>query len=729
MAFDGSIRIDTKIDSKGFNSGVKNMGKSIGGITSALLKMAAALGLAFGVGAVLTFGKTAVDAASELSSALLGMQSILESQGKSFSQAQSFIESYTNDGLMDAADAITAYKNLAAADFNSTEIEDMLLRLKDAAAFGRQGSLSLGEAVKSATEGIKNENSVLVDNAGVTKNLSKMWEEYAASIGKSVNNLSQAEKNQATYNGLMNETKHQIGDAEKLSNTFAGQVLALSASFKKLKIAIGDAIIPVVARIIPYVQQAISWLTSLFRIVAQVSQVLFGTNSSASVKGYQSDMESLTNSAQNAADAQGNLANNTEKAGKAAKGALAGFDDLNVLQQDQSGEGTGASNIGSIDIPPLNTEETENSIGGFSERILTIIETLKTKFLEFIEPLREPIDKVKESFGALKDAVSEALQPLFDELGTEGKEILVNAATYFRDLAKDGLEKLAEGLDKLAKWVRANPEAVQAIAVALMAFAAAVILIAVAMGIAAVASAVFGAAMAVVTSPIFLIIVIIGSLITIIVLLVRYWDVLKSAAGIAWEWIKSKWKEAGNWFKEKVTEPVKEGFKTALDSIKEKWEKIFSGIKTFTKNTINSIIDFINGMIRAVASGINSIIGGLNAIKVDIPSWVPGFGGSSWGMNLPIVAAPQIPRLASGAVIPPNAEFAAILGDQRNGRNLEAPEGLIRQIIQEELGNIQAEVSIGFSGSLAALVRELKPYIDKETVRIGGSLVKGGASI
>jgi hypothetical protein len=45
-------------------------------------------------------------------------------------------------------------------------------RFKDSAAFGKQGALSFGEAIRGATEGIKNGNSILVDNAGVTKNLS-----------------------------------------------------------------------------------------------------------------------------------------------------------------------------------------------------------------------------------------------------------------------------------------------------------------------------------------------------------------------------------------------------------------------------------------------------------------------------------------------------------------------------------------------------------------------------
>ena len=47
----------------------------------------------------------------------------------------------------------------------------------------------------------------------------------------------------------------------------------------------------------------------------------------------------------------------------------------------------------------------------------------------------------------------------------------------------------------------------------------------------------------------------------------------------------------------------------------------------------------------------------------------------------------HIPYLAQGAVIPPNQQFMAILGDQKNGNNLEGPESLFRQIVREESGN------------------------------------------
>lgn len=62
-----------------------------------------------------------------------------------------------------------------------------------------------------------------------------------------------------------------------------------------------------------------------------------------------------------------------------------------------------------------------------------------------------------------------------------------------------------------------------------------------------------------------------------------------------------------------------------------------------------------------------------------------GGGGRSTALYSAMQAVP-IPRLASGAVIPPNREFMAVLGDQRSGNNIEAPEALIRKIVREETG-------------------------------------------
>jgi hypothetical protein len=116
----------------------------------------------------------------------------------------------------------------------------------------------MGEAVVTATEGLKNENSVLVDNAGVTKNVSKMWEEYAKAHGKSVTSLTQGEKIQAEYNGVMAETEAQMGNAAKASEGLQGQQAKLNANWENMKIQIGEALVPAFAKLAEWG----SWLVS-----------------------------------------------------------------------------------------------------------------------------------------------------------------------------------------------------------------------------------------------------------------------------------------------------------------------------------------------------------------------------------------------------------------------------------------------------------------------------------
>lgn len=59
---------------------------------------------------------------------------------------------------------------------------------------------------------------------------------------------------------------------------------------------------------------------------------------------------------------------------------------------------------------------------------------------------------------------------------------------------------------------------------------------------------------------------------------------------------------------------------------------------------------------------------------------------SHMARSIPTIEASEIPHFAKGAVIPANREFAAILGDQTHGNNLEGPEDLFRQIVREESG-------------------------------------------
>ncbi|MBQ9109516.1 MAG: hypothetical protein IJY02_05795 [Oscillospiraceae bacterium] len=107
---------------------------------------------------------------------------------------------------------------------------------------------------------------------------------------------------------------------------------------------------------------------------------------------------------------------------------------------------------------------------------------------------------------------------------------------------------------------------------------------------------------------------------------------------------------------------------------------------------MNTAIGAVNGAIRSIQGAINAMVAALNNIKIQVPSWVPGIGGKSFGMNLSTVTLPQVPYLAKGAVLPPNKPFLAVVGDQKNGTNVEAPLSVIQDAVAEVLGaNLQGQ--------------------------------------
>ena len=149
------------------------------------------------------------------------------------------------------------------------------------------------------------------------------------------------------------------------------------------------------------------------------------------------------------------------------------------------------------------------------------------------------------------------------------------------------------------------------------------------------------------------------------------WSGIRQGASDIWAAVQDVWSAAAGWFSQHVTQPLASAFDVAGGAI---------------KGTINGLISNVEGMINAVIRGVNWLISQLNKISFDVPDWVPGIGGNSFGIDIPSISEVKLPRLARGAVIPPNREFMAVLGDQSSGNNLEAPEGLIRRIVREESG-------------------------------------------
>lgn len=207
----------------------------------ALLSIGGSVGTLYAIGAAIRSG---VDAANQMERANIALAVTSRYVGESIEATNQAAKNLTEDGLMSVTQASQALQNLLSRGFSLPEAIEMMKRFKDSAAFNRQASLEFGEAIVGATEGLKNENSVLVDNAGVTKNVSIMWKEYAAQHGKSVDALTQAEKRLAEYNGILKETEGQIGNAARMAGTFQGAQAKLNQDLFEFKATLGSAVQP-----------------------------------------------------------------------------------------------------------------------------------------------------------------------------------------------------------------------------------------------------------------------------------------------------------------------------------------------------------------------------------------------------------------------------------------------------------------------------------------------------
>jgi phage-related protein len=387
----GEIDLSLILNSDKFNSQLKNVDsqadKASTKISSTLSKIGKAVAVAFSVTAIVKFGKECLNVATETSNAWIGLNSILTGQGKSFSQAKKFINDYIADGLVPLNNAVGAYKNLALRGYSSDQIQKTMNALKNSATFARQSTYSLGDAVQTATEGLKNENSVVVDNAGVTKNVAKMWEDYAKKIGKTTNNLTQAEKIQAEVNGILEETKFQSNDAALYANTYSGKIAQLNSAFTNMKTAIGNAIQPLAKLFVPIITTAVNAVTKLFTALSGLLS-LFGLKAD-SVETVSNGIGDLSSNAGQASDAIDGVGDSAKKAGDKAKKAsnnLAAFDNLNVLPKDTDSSSSSDSSSGgssgltdSLDVSSTIKEDT-SAFDGLMGRVKELASIFKEGF-------------------------------------------------------------------------------------------------------------------------------------------------------------------------------------------------------------------------------------------------------------------------------------------------------------------------------------------------------------
>lgn len=487
---------------------------------------------------------------------------------------------------------------------------------------------------------------------------------------------------------MISAAKEGLQNLAQYSKSVNKDMSMLMSSMTRLKNSFATAFAPILSVVAPILSKFIDMISRAVTAVGQFFAALTGKKTFTKAVAVQQDYAASLDK----------TADSTKDAEKAAEGYLSPLDEINKLEKKDTSKDTSGTSGG---VSPKDMFEEIPIDSKFQEWAAKIKEKLQP-IIDAIKRLKEPAVALLKSLGnTCKWLWDVILAPLFNWL-------LSSAIPKIIDI----LGKLLELIKVIVDWINKNVLPV----------------------IEPIVTALLDTVMGVVDG---ILDVMDGLLDFLIGAFTGDWDrafsgLQKIASGFkkivdsVFQGIRDIMETFDGWLQKAFAIDWSENFGVLgevlnifLRSVSDIWEgikKVFNGIVTFlngafagdwrqcwegikeivagvwqaivgvVKAPINLIIGLVNAMIDACAKGINAVIGALNKINVKVPKWVPKYGGKKFGFDIEKVRAPHIPYLATGAVIPPNAPFMAMLGDQRNGNNLEMPENLLRRIIREESG-------------------------------------------
>ena len=447
-----------------------------------------------------------------------------------------------------------------------------------------------------------------------------------------------------------------------------------NSSLNQIKVNLYTAFAPIYNYILPAIQTLMNYISKLTGTIATFVASIFGKS---------------VNQAKESANALHNQARAYKEVGKAseeAAGQLGSFDDLEVMDQDSKNTGSsgGLPNENSLDFS--NDIEIDSKILDFFNKIKEMISTIDFTNLNIaLEQLSLALIPFAENVGQglmwflenvilpLSTWVIEDVIPAFLYILKGAIDIVNKAITDLKPIfewfwekvvipianwAGEAFVNMLNGLGDALQWITNNEYAmavIEGIAIAIGICTGAVKLWTVAATLAKVATALLGGTVGFLKNSFTIAVLAIGLLIAAGILLYKNWDT-----------IKEKVLNVGNKIKE------------IWEDVKTTTARIFTSISNSCIAMLNKMIDGVNKFSNVALSPINTVIKGLNTPLEAL--------GLSKIPTISIKIA-SIPKLATGAVIPPNKEFMAILGDQKSGTNIETPLKTMIEAFNSALDN------------------------------------------
>lgn len=778
-------RTNSKIASNSKKASTKiqnNIGTSLGVISNSLKNLAGAVGVAFGISALVRFGKEALNIASDL-------QEVENVVDVSFGNMKQKVEDFADTALekfgmteLQAKKTASTYmamnKGMGLDGEKAAQMAiDAAGRTGDIASFYNMKQEEADTMMKSIwtgeTESLKRIGVVMTET---NLNLFAMQK----GLGKTTQQMTQQEQVMLRYRYVMEQTRLAAGDFERTSDSWANQTRVLTGRWQQFLGIMGTGLIQMLTPAVKFLNSLMDYLIKFANVFSEVTAKIFGkqelSQGAGSASGAISDAASSTNDYAEAAD----------KAKKANEGFLTGLDNITKMSDSSVSSSAPSS-------PSQNIGADMSTQGKEEEQTVSRLDKMLGNFKSFAARLKPEVEKAFGDISTSMQKFKGTLSKIWQDVKSLGNPLKSWFDTDFTNFLKTGIDVagtvISGGIDSLSMvlsglWDTLIFPSLNQIATQILPFFTQVktegllVLESVFVEVKDIFDRIWLEGVEPALSQVQKIWSDTWDII------VEKWDTygkpifdklkeaVRKTADIlkdAWDnFIKPVWDnfmDTVDWlweehlkpFVDRFTEmiakivdgaleiynkfiapivdwllnflypPIKEAVNFVVDMIGSiiawiadmasgiirslsgiidfivgiftgDWKKAWQGIKDIFggiwdmivadfKWVINTVIDVINFFLAQGVRAINKMIGALNRLEFNVPDWVPVLGGKDLGFQIKTLPNYQIPKLATGAVIPPNAEFAAILGDQKKGRNLEAPEGLIRQIVKEESGN------------------------------------------
>lgn len=444
MAADGSVIIDTRMDTTGVQNGVSAIKQSFNGLGSAVKKIGLLIGGAFAVGKLVQFGKECV----ELGSDLAEVQNVVD---VTFTTMSDKVNEFAKNAMTSAGLSETMAKRYVGTfgamsksfGFSEAQAYDMSTALTqltgDVASFYNISQdlayIKLKSVFTGETETLKDLGVVMTQSA---------LDQYALAngYGKTTSAMTEQEKVALRLAFVQKQLSAASGDFIRTSGSWANQVRVMQLQLQSLKATVGQGLINIFTPVLKVINVLLGKLATLANAFKSFTELITGKKSSGQTSGSGAGLTGDASGVQDTADAYGQAADNASKladstedvadatkdAAKAANGYLSPLDEINrystqntsstASKVPSSGTGSGGSPgglagaVGSVDYGKVAEGETA-------------------------------LDKISKSAEKLAKLLKKLWKPFQDAWKKEGKNTISAA-----QIALSGIAKLAKSVGR-----------------------------------------------------------------------------------------------------------------------------------------------------------------------------------------------------------------------------------------------------------------------------------------